>query len=129
MQRLTVTQPVSRQQHACEYNAENQGIAEVTHRLCNRCVRSEDCECDRKKNDKDAYIEKTVHEKAGEALITVATNDRLEQTIVFGDGAQRMSASELYELMRDTSKKIEDIISSTGERLGNRPDIPEIRIK
>ena len=77
----------------------------------------------------DAYIEKTVHEKAGEALITVATNDRLEQTIVFGDGAQRMSASELYELMRDTSKKIEDIISSTGERLGNRPDIPEIRIK
>ena len=45
----------------------------------------------------DQYIEKTVHQMASKYRITVATSDGLEQRIVFGAGAIRMSARELYE--------------------------------
>jgi len=45
----------------------------------------------------DQYIEKTVHEMAREYRVTVATSDRLEQMVIFGDGALRVSAREFYE--------------------------------
>lgn len=45
----------------------------------------------------DAYIEKTVHEMAKEYQVTVATSDRLEQMVIFGDGAIRVSAREFYD--------------------------------
>ncbi|MEE1114126.1 MAG: translation factor GTPase family protein [Eubacterium sp.] len=42
----------------------------------------------------DAYIEKTVHRIASKADVSVATSDGLEQMIIFGSGAKRMSARE-----------------------------------
>ena len=42
----------------------------------------------------DAYIEKTVHRIASKADVSGATSDGLEQMIIFGSGAKRMSARE-----------------------------------
>ena len=40
----------------------------------------------------DQYIEKTVHDIGKKHLVTVATSDALEQMIIWGEGALRMSA-------------------------------------
>ncbi len=45
----------------------------------------------------DQYIEKTVHRMAKKYQVTVATSDALEQLIIWGEGAIRQSARELYE--------------------------------
>lgn len=45
----------------------------------------------------DQYIEKTVHEMGKRCKVTVATSDALEQLIIMGQGAERMSARGLYE--------------------------------
>ncbi len=44
----------------------------------------------------DAYIEKTVKEMGKKYRVTVATSDRLEQMIVVGEGAHRLSARDFY---------------------------------
>ena len=41
------------------------------------------------------YIERATHELASKYNITVATSDALEQLIVLGQGAKRISAREL----------------------------------
>ncbi len=43
----------------------------------------------------DMYIERTTHELASKYSITVATSDALEQLIVLGQGAKRISSREL----------------------------------
>ncbi|MCM1119308.1 MAG: TetM/TetW/TetO/TetS family tetracycline resistance ribosomal protection protein [bacterium] len=43
----------------------------------------------------DQYIEKTVHVIGRKYQVTVATSDALEQVIIWGQGASRMSAEEL----------------------------------
>lgn len=43
----------------------------------------------------DHYIEKTVHALPRECRVRVATSDGLEQLIILGNGASRMSAREL----------------------------------
>ena len=45
----------------------------------------------------DQYIEKTVRKIARTADVTVATSDGLEQVIILGQGARRMSAAGLRE--------------------------------
>ncbi len=45
----------------------------------------------------DQYIEKTVRTIAKNHRVTVATSDALEQVIILGSGAIRMSAAELKE--------------------------------
>lgn len=45
----------------------------------------------------DQYIEKTVRKISGHSLVTVATSDALEQVIILGQGAHRMSAAGLKE--------------------------------
>lgn len=45
----------------------------------------------------DQYIEKTVHRLGRGADVTVATSDALEQVIIMGQGARRMSAMGLKE--------------------------------
>ncbi len=45
----------------------------------------------------DAYIEKVTHEIGRKYKVTVATSDALEQVIILGQGAQRMSAQGLKE--------------------------------
>ncbi|MBQ8934542.1 MAG: TetM/TetW/TetO/TetS family tetracycline resistance ribosomal protection protein [Lachnospiraceae bacterium] len=68
----------------------------------------------------DAYIEKTVHELARRERVTVATSDGLEQTIVFGEGAVRMSAAELYEEVRAANADIVRDFLGKKIRLENR---------
>ena len=45
----------------------------------------------------DQYIEKVTHEIAKEHHVTVATSDALEQLIILGKGATRLSANDLKE--------------------------------
>lgn len=45
----------------------------------------------------DQYIEKTVHELGKQYKVTVATSDGLEQMIIMGQGANRLSAKGLLE--------------------------------
>lgn len=56
----------------------------------------------------DHFIEKLVLENAKNVRITVATSDRLEQMMVFGQGALRISARELEQKILDTKERIED---------------------
>ncbi len=50
----------------------------------------------------DQYIEKTVHEIGKKYSVTVATSDALEQMIIWGSGATRLSARGLREAMEQT---------------------------
>lgn len=54
----------------------------------------------------DQYIEKFTHENGKKYDITVATSDRLEQMIIWGAGAKRMSALGLREQMEVIEKEI-----------------------
>ena len=45
----------------------------------------------------DQYIEKTVHELGKQYKVTVATSDGMEQMIIMGQGANRLSAKGLLE--------------------------------
>lgn len=54
----------------------------------------------------DQYIEKTVHEIGKKHHVTVATSDGLEQVIILGEGAGRMSAQELWDEVRQTEQEI-----------------------
>ena len=56
----------------------------------------------------DMYIEKTTHEIAREHQVTVATSDGLEQMIVIGSGAARLSANGLYEEVKRVEKAIRE---------------------
>lgn len=57
----------------------------------------------------DQYIEKTVHRMAKNSDIIVATSDGLEQMIIYGDGAQRMSSLEfLKEVERENTRLHEE---------------------
>ena len=57
----------------------------------------------------DQYIEKTTHEIGRKYKVTVATSDALEQVIVMGQGAYRISARDFYEEVERTEKKIREI--------------------
>ncbi len=54
----------------------------------------------------DQYIEKTTHEIGRKHNVTVATSDNLEQIIVMGQGAVRLSATDLYKEI----ERIEEVI-------------------
>lgn len=57
----------------------------------------------------DQYIEKTVHRIGRKYQVTVATSDALEQVIIWGQGAARMSAQELRrEVENHTRQRLEE---------------------
>lgn len=58
----------------------------------------------------DAYIERTTHELSRDYHVRVATSDRLEQIIILGNGAYRMSASEFHEEVRLAVREIQEFI-------------------
>lgn len=60
----------------------------------------------------DMYIEKVTHEIGRKHNVTVATSDALEQIIVAGDGAKRMSADEFKEEVKKVSERIKEIIEN-----------------
>lgn len=54
----------------------------------------------------DQYIEKTVHRIGRDHPVTVATSDRLEQVIIMGQGAHRLSAKGLWEEIRQAKNNL-----------------------
>ena len=58
----------------------------------------------------DQYIEKTVHTIGKKHRVTVATSDRLEQIIILGEGAVRLSAAGLKDEVERAIKDIRSII-------------------
>ena len=56
----------------------------------------------------DQYIEKTVQRIGKQHHVIVATSDALEQMIILGQGAQRMSARELKEQIEIVSQEIRE---------------------
>lgn len=56
----------------------------------------------------DQYIEKVTHEIGRKYRVTVATSDGLEQLIIMGQGAARISARELKEEIMSTSREIRE---------------------
>ncbi len=61
----------------------------------------------------DQYIEKTVPEIAKKHRVSVATSDALEQMIIIGQGAFRMSARDLLEEITITSRQMKEEHMST----------------
>ena len=54
----------------------------------------------------DQYIERTVHEIGKKYHVTVATSDALEQVIILGQGADRLSARNLREEIQRMKEEI-----------------------
>ncbi|MCM1185619.1 MAG: TetM/TetW/TetO/TetS family tetracycline resistance ribosomal protection protein [Lachnoclostridium sp.] len=69
----------------------------------------------------DQYIEKAVHEMADKYQVTVATSDALEQMIIWGAGALRMSAGELYEAVEAALKKLREEYTDKDTKFTFRP--------
>ncbi len=67
----------------------------------------------------DKYIEKTVHDMDKKHDVTVATSDGLEQIIVFGEGAARLSARELYEEVMAASSDMREHFLERRTKLWN----------
>lgn len=59
----------------------------------------------------DMYIEKTTHELGKKHRVRVATSDSIEQIIILGAGATRISANEFLQEIKLAEKAIMDIIS------------------
>lgn len=58
----------------------------------------------------DMYIEKTAHEKSRDFHVRVATSDRLEQMIIFGSGAFKVSAEDFEREVEATNTEISKFI-------------------
>ena len=58
----------------------------------------------------DSYIERVTHELSGKHRVRVATSDGVEQLIILGSGAMRMTARELKSRIDAANSEISDII-------------------
>ncbi len=64
----------------------------------------------------DAYIEKATYDLAKQHRVRVATSDRLEQMIILGHGAQRVSAKELYAEVERANGRIAALIEQNNRQ-------------
>ena len=62
----------------------------------------------------DLYIEKAAHELSRKYTVTVATSDSVEQVIIFGTGALRMSARNLLEEILRTKESMTEHYTEQG---------------
>ncbi len=69
----------------------------------------------------DQYIEKTVHEIGRKHNVTVATSDRLEQMIIWGEGAARLSAQGFREAVNAVSGQMREQYLGRRDFVKNRP--------
>ena len=60
----------------------------------------------------DQYIEKTVHKIGHKNRVTVATSDALEQMIIWGEGATRLSAVGFQEAVKTARERFQESYSS-----------------
>ena len=65
----------------------------------------------------DSFIERTAHQIGRKYQVTVATSDGLEQVIILGQGANRMSAPGLKEEIERTLAEVR------GEHLGKKGSV------
>lgn len=56
----------------------------------------------------DQYIEKTVHDIGKKHQVTVATSDALEQMIIWGEGALRMSAAGFQDAVKTAARQMRE---------------------
>lgn len=63
----------------------------------------------------DAYIEKAAHELGKKHHVQVATSDSLEQMIILGSGAVRISAAAFIKEMKEVENEITEIISQISD--------------
>jgi predicted RNA-binding protein with PIN domain len=66
----------------------------------------------------DQYIEKFTNKLARRYNITVATSDRLEQMIIWGQGARRLSARGLLEEVQNIENSISGVVNSNNAHTG-----------
>jgi predicted RNA-binding protein with PIN domain len=66
----------------------------------------------------DQYIEKFTNKLAKQYDITVATSDRLEQMIIWGQGARRLSAKGLLEEVRNVEAAISSHVNTNNTKAG-----------
>jgi len=59
----------------------------------------------------DTYIEKTSHELAKDHRVRVVTSDGMEQIIILGSGALRVSSEAFYDEIRTAQEEIRKIIA------------------
>ena len=64
----------------------------------------------------DQYIEKVTHKIGGKYKVTVATSDGLEQLIVWGQGARRLSAADFWEEVCNTNEAIRNHLNNVNGR-------------
>ncbi|MCR4738826.1 MAG: NYN domain-containing protein [Lachnospiraceae bacterium] len=62
----------------------------------------------------DQYIEKCAHSLKKDYRVTVATNDQVEQVIILGSGALRMSARDLLHEIDESRKAVNEYIKAAG---------------
>ncbi|MCR5733562.1 MAG: NYN domain-containing protein [Lachnospiraceae bacterium] len=62
----------------------------------------------------DQYIEKCAHSLKKDYKVTVATNDQVEQVIILGSGALRMSARDLLHEIDESRKAVNEYIKAAG---------------
>lgn len=60
----------------------------------------------------DMYIQKATSQIGKDRKVRVATSDGMEQLIILGNGAYRVSASEFYEEVKTVDKAIRDFIEN-----------------
>lgn len=75
----------------------------------------------------DQYIEKTVHRIGKKHRVTVATSDALEQMIIWGAGAVRLSARGFREAVEEAGLRMRESFSGDG-RLINRIPVNGLEI-
>lgn len=63
----------------------------------------------------DMYIEKTSHKLAANYKVRVVTSDALEQMIILGNGALRVSSRAFLEEVKQAENEIREIINSSNE--------------
>lgn len=69
----------------------------------------------------DRYIEKVTHEIGRKHRVRVATSDGLEQLIIMGAGAIRVSAAELQEEVMEAGEELRRMfLEKTGKSTGDR---------
>ena len=67
----------------------------------------------------DMFIEKTSHKLAKTNTVRVVTSDALEQMIILGNGALRVSSRAFLEEVRQAENEIREIINSSNELNNN----------
>ena len=68
----------------------------------------------------DTYIERTTHELSRDYHVRVATSDGLEQLIILGNGAFRISAETFLAELQAVEKAIGEAVSELRVEEGNK---------